>query len=298
MLLIDAYNVLLAPGVLPMHLAGLEVDGLVRLIGVSRYARTRVILACDGAGPRRGHHPGGGGRMADAAGRAGDDRPGIEVVYAGPGGEADTLIEEMLERDSAARRWTVVSGDRRVQRAAASAGAQVLASTTFLKQLVLDERRPAFTPHPRQIHKIPLDRLDVALWMRELGVDGAEFRDLPSAAEEPPPAGPAVSKSSPTRPPAPSRRASEAARPAPTPATPQAKPPKGKKASAPRGAAPVPGPPPSPLDPPLTFPAAMVPPELDPVLQELLDGLEDGIRLEDLDMRRWLGDSGGPPRPT
>lgn len=270
MLLIDAYNVLHVQGVLPPYLAGLEVDGLARLIGVSRYARQRVVLVCDGAAPRSrpftGHGGGGGSRtLAACAGAAeGSGSDGIRIVHAGGGRDADTLIEEMLRSDSAARRWTVVSSDRRVQRAAISAGGRVLEAPAFLRQLVHDDARPAPTPHPRQVHKIPLDRLDVALWIREFGVDPrlGQEPSLPAPREGDTPAIGGELPAIPT----PSGQGGRAAR-LQSPPDLRAQP-----------------------SPPVHIAPVFRPDEVDPVLRELLDGLEDGIRLEDLDMRRWLGE--------
>jgi hypothetical protein len=81
MLLIDAFNVLHVTGVLPPHLAGLDVQGLVRLIGISRYARRKLLLVCDGAPPRQ-----------HAARAAHSDDP--RIIYAGTRLKADDLIRD------------------------------------------------------------------------------------------------------------------------------------------------------------------------------------------------------------
>lgn len=283
MLMVDAYNVLHVQGVLPAHLAGLEVDGLARLLGVSRYAQGRVVLVCDGAAPRTSI--GGGRKVAGLAGRA--HRPtsgGVEIVHAGGGHDADSYIEDFLERDSGSRRWTIVSSDRRIQRAAIAAGARVLESPVFLRQLVQDDARPAATPHPRQIHKIPLGSLDVSLWIKEFGIDPrAGDVDLSGVPDIVPPpraaahvdreieqSGRTAGKRSKSRPDRAERRgfSGDAA-----------------------GAPPSHRRPKDHASPPL--PTAVEPSELDPLLHELLAGLEGGIRLEDLDMRRWLDEPEG-----
>lgn len=287
MLLIDAYNVLHVVGVLPPALAGLEAEGLGRLIGISRYSGKPAVLVCDG-GPSRGASfgvgrtgAGGSGRLlSDRAGQGGSRGSvsgGVRVVYAGAGKDADSLIEEMLEGDSAARRWTVVSGDRRVQRAARAAQAKVLEPEVFLRQLVHDEKRPAPTPHPREVHKIPLGSTDVALWVREFGVD-VHLGDEPHTSLPVHPAGT-------------SQISSEAARGV-------AKKPPARAAGPREERVPRDGPPPAQpgprAEPPkLDIDRGLSPADIDPVLKELIDGLEGGIRLEDLDMRRWLGEDGG-----
>ncbi len=270
MLLIDAFNVLLTTSVLPPRLAGLEVDGLVRLLGISRYARTRIVLVCDGAPPSAGSASAAWSAGA-VAGRAGTSRSGnssnVNVVHAGGGRDADSLVEEILARDSAARRITVVSNDRRVQRAASRAGASILDSGAFLRQLVFDEARPAAVPHPRNQHKIPLGGPEVAAWIREFGFDHAELAELAALASQPSLPGPA--RPPPVPPPA------LTVPEAPNPAQP-----------------PRPGPSRSPGQADHSPPDVV---QIDSVLRELLEGASGAIRLEDLDMRRWLDglDPGG-----
>ncbi len=329
MLLVDAYNVLHVQGVLPAHLAGMEVDGLARLLGVSRYARGRIILVCDGAPPRTS--VGGGKKVAGRAGRASHPTAsGVEIVHAGGGNDADSYIEDFLERDSASRRWTVVSSDHRVQRAAITAGSRVLESALFLRQLVQDDARPAPTPHPRNIHKIPLASLDVSLWIREFGIDPrAGEADSSQIPDITPPASAAghiersierpiereieaadgrsrkKAKGTSNKPaeatttPDALAGHSKSVRASSTPITaatskPTGKPTRNIKPDARKQSAnPAHTQQSASKSPPLQLPSGLNPADLDPILRELLAGLEGGIRLEDLDMRRWLGENGG-----
>src|SRR5690606_36987961 len=97
-LLIDAYNVLHVTGVLAPEHAGPDLADLADLISRSRWSHLTTRLVCDGAGL---------GTL---------DLPGkIEAVFAGPGGDADSLIETLLQRDSAPRSVRVVSSDRRLR---------------------------------------------------------------------------------------------------------------------------------------------------------------------------------------
>jgi len=123
MLLVDAYNVLHVTGVLPPDLAGLEVQGLARLILRSRYRQTKAVLVCDGI-------------VADAA-QSPSAAP-VEIRYAGAGKSADSFIMARILSSSAPRRLTVVTSDREIQRAARRRDSRVVESAEFLGQLVLD----------------------------------------------------------------------------------------------------------------------------------------------------------------
>lgn len=276
MLLVDAYNVLHVQGVLPAHLAGIDAEGLARLIGLSRFSRRPVVLVCDGTPPpgaARTNIIGDAAWMAAAAGRT----PDVRTVYAGPGRDADSLIEDMLMADSAARRWTVVSSDHRVRRAAGRAGASSMDSSSFLRRLAADERRPATTPHPRDIHKIPLGMMDVYAWMREFGVN----RD---AAEEPTPdpsPGPSPSTADARTTKADTSDRRHRPRAGSRSGTHERGNEPGDEHHAGPGRPGGPGPPGG---------SGHAPPALDPMLRQLLDSMNTGIRPEDLDMRRWIGD--------
>lgn len=202
MLLVDAYNVLHHP------LAHRELPGdagpaeLAALIAAGRHRRSKAILVCDGI-PRN---------MGPIAHRCAELRFQVEdaeVLYAGPGRDADTLIERLIEAEPAPRRMSVVSSDRRIQRAARRRRARVIPSDAFLVSLLKDVerlrdrwRRPAFTT------EVPLSPQAIRYWKDLFGLDEA---DLPAEAMDPRPAG------------APSTRPDErmkARPPAPAPAPP------------------------------------------------------------------------------
>lgn len=186
-LVIDTYNVTETTGVLPPELAGLDPEGLSRLIGASRFGNERVLLVCDG-------RPRGAARV----GR-------IMIEGSGPGKSADDRIAEILARDSAPRRITVVSSDRAVARHARACGAAVLSSGEFLAALVDDWRRARpkrpVPPDPRR--SVPLSDAETAAWLRLfaipeqlLAVDAASV-PLPQPKS---PRGTAVPRSSPDLP--------------------------------------------------------------------------------------------------
>jgi hypothetical protein len=156
MLLIDTYNVLLVAGVLPPHLAGLDVPGLVELLLSSRYARRQAVLVCDGTPPRE---PEPAPRTA----------PGIAVRYAGPERSADDVIRAILDASSAPRAVLLVSSDRELRRAARRRRARSVPSPEFLRELVHDEARGGRRHVVRPMPPVPLDRPALARWMEEFG---------------------------------------------------------------------------------------------------------------------------------
>ena len=106
-LIVDTYNVLHVVGVLPPDLAGIDTQGLIDLIGRSRYRGERAFLICDGRPRERAPR-----------GRFGP----LSVRYAGGGSTADELIEALIQTSSSPRRLTVVSSDRQIVRAARRQG--------------------------------------------------------------------------------------------------------------------------------------------------------------------------------
>lgn len=93
----------------------------------------------------------------------------IAVVFAAPGGDADTLIEDLLQTHSAAKQVWMISSDHRLHKAARRRGATPMDSEPFWEQLRQspDQRKaltPPTTPRPQSTMKP-----DVAAWLREFG---------------------------------------------------------------------------------------------------------------------------------
>jgi len=236
MLLIDAYNVLLTPGVLPLGLAGVDLTGLAHLIERGRYRRRAAVLVCDGRSKS----------LSEQELKIGS----VRVVYAGAGADADSLIERMLDEDSAPRRFLVVSSDRRISKAAGRAGAATLTSSAFLQQLSTDDAKRRPEPLPAWVRQIPLEHDAIAHWFQEFGLSPPVRRP----PEEPAPAQARKAKhSSPT--------AKSATKSAPNP-----------------DLAPS-------TDPALTSPRFEI---TDAVLLKALQEWGGELNLDDLDMRRWI----------
>ncbi len=295
MIIIDAYNVLHQTGVLPPRLAGMEVPGLIRLIGTSRYARERITIVCDG----------GGGTTASGASRG-----LVRVLFSGHDAEADDLIEGLIDRFGHGGALTVVSSDKRLRRAARRRGAESVESGDFLRQLAADADRAARGQLPAFATAIPLDRYSVDHWLHEFGLPAPETRGASAASAPPPPVSPAGPDAPPPRAPglrpSPRRAASElrahtgGAKPfgerLTVPIVPLHRMP---PAASPQPVAPTPIPPPDvpaivPPSPPYAAPHAAPPVapvpagEIDPVLVRALQEWGTSLRLDDLDMRRWV----------
>ncbi|MDX9910458.1 MAG: hypothetical protein RBS39_01365 [Phycisphaerales bacterium] len=175
MLVVDAWNVLGVVGVLPRHLAGLDLDSLTCLIRRSRYAGRSLLLVCDGFPPEQGglgSERGLGVGEVPGVGRGMRLERGHAVwAFSGANREADDVIEGLLSARSDARRMLVVSSDRRVRAAAGRAGAESIDSAGFLRQLVFDEQRRGAEALPEFATQVPLDRYSIAHWMSYFGVD-------------------------------------------------------------------------------------------------------------------------------
>lgn len=165
-LIVDAYNVLHVTGVLAPEHAGPDLIGLAELIAHSRFRELRTTLVCDGDSEERLRLP-----------------AGIDVQFAGKGGDADSLIEVMLAQDSAPRTVRVVSSDRRLRIAARKRRAGWMPSDEFLRCLNLDAGRAARDTTPITKPDVPLDEIGVRRWLQRFGVDDRDpLRQIQSSA--------------------------------------------------------------------------------------------------------------------
>lgn len=253
MVIVDVSNVLHTQGVLPADLAGIDLDGLIRLLVRSRYRGRPARLVCDGA--RRPV-------KTPKEDRGGD----LRVLFSGPQSDADTVIQRLVQTDPDPRRVLVVSTDRAVRRHARRWRASVLRSDAFLRQLATDARRPATPALPAFARDIPLDRYSVESWMQRFGL-GDNDPLLRLLATQPQPSERRRSTADGERPPA---REDSGKRPV--------------DAGAPHS----------------EEEAGLRPNEpVDPLLLDALEEWADRMSLDDLDMRRWLGEhpERGPQSP-
>jgi len=129
------------------------------------------------------------------AGNAPDDlfrqskQKGMDVVYAPAGGDADTLIEELIEKHSAPRQIRLVSSDHRLQKAARKRRARFVDSEDFASELeeqgpVVEEEQSGLRSHAERgnegknegKYRGATSAAETAAWLEEFG-------EIPEAAE-------------------------------------------------------------------------------------------------------------------
>ena len=94
---------------------------------------------------------------------------GLRVLFASPSGDADVFIEGLIETHAQPRRLTVVSSDRRLQRAARYRHCVVLSSEAFLESLLRRQDKQAPLPDPEKLTPKYLGtppRDELNYWMR------------------------------------------------------------------------------------------------------------------------------------
>lgn len=123
-LIIDGYNLLHAAGLARRRYARGQMErarrALVNLLArhLSEHARRRTTVVFDA-------------QTAPSDATAVAPQRGITVLFAPPGGDADTYIEQLIRRHSAPKQIVVISGDRRLQRAASRRRGHWLDSESF-----------------------------------------------------------------------------------------------------------------------------------------------------------------------
>jgi uncharacterized protein len=176
-LIIDAFNVLHVTGALDPQYAGPGLADLADLIATSRWGQIRSSLICDGPGVNARMKPPGN----------------VEIIYAGAGKDADSLIESIVRASSAPRFLSVVSSDRRIQKAAKKRRAEVISSDAFLQRLNLDANRQSSSkPSPPRHLKPdgPIPSPEVKKWLSQFGIsDSDPIRKAKSSGKAPPKSG-------------------------------------------------------------------------------------------------------------
>ncbi len=156
-LIVDTFNVLHVWTGGPSAGGGRDVAALAAAIARSEFGSWQATLVCDGAPPA---HLGEGMRFRSH---------GREVLYAGGGCDADSLIEGLCEASDAPRRMVVVSSDRRVQRAGRRRGGRAMDSLEFVRRLA-HTREDRGEDHV-EVPVEPETDAELERWLRYFGVE-------------------------------------------------------------------------------------------------------------------------------
>ena len=95
----------------------------------------------------------------------------VEVIFSGFNSDADTVIEEKIEANTASRRLTVVSSDRRLRKAAAARKATALKSELFWEQVQTELRRAKPAPVEPEEKREGLTEGETEKWLDLFGLD-------------------------------------------------------------------------------------------------------------------------------
>ena len=135
--IIDGYNLLRSIQKTYEECASLTEVGLCRTISeYLKRVRDHGHIVFDGIGPPDKSNLG--------------DFGNLEVYFSGTDTDADTVIEEKIQDNTAPRSLVIVSSDRRLRAAAGKRKAVCIRSELFWPQLIgqLDQKKP--TPEPKQ----------------------------------------------------------------------------------------------------------------------------------------------------
>jgi len=94
-----------------------------------------------------------------------------EVIFAGFSRDADSVIEERLKLNTAPRRLTVVSSDRRLRKAAAMRKAAAVKSEEFWEQVRKELARKKPRKAEPQEKKEGLSESETDKWLETFGLD-------------------------------------------------------------------------------------------------------------------------------
>ena len=183
-LIIDGYNLLNAAGILP------------RGVGPGSLERSRAALLNFLAESLKDRERPNTTVVFDA----GEDAPrglpreldyrGITVHFASHHDDADALIEELIQADTAPRRLTVVSSDHRLQRAARRRRARAVDSDRWYAEIINQRRSDRSPPKIPAKPQPPMTEADVEFWLDKFTVDdGDADRAAPPRIDNPFPPG-------------------------------------------------------------------------------------------------------------
>ena len=158
MYIFDGYNIYHAAKKALEQWANITVMGLCEYIaGDLNYIKQPGKMIYDGVRPR--------GREDIA------QMGSIWIYYSGDyNTDADTLIEELIDHDSAPKRLTIVSSDRRIRSAAKKRKCMSLTSHEYLAEMVRRYSRPAPAAKDAKQKYQGLTPAETKYWMKVFGI--------------------------------------------------------------------------------------------------------------------------------
>ena len=155
--LIDGYNLLRAVQGIHEEYAQIAEYGLCRILSeYIRIKRSRGQIVFDGIGPPDRSILCGYGNL--------------EVFFSGQNYEADDVIEDKIEANTAPKSLIVVSTDRRIRAAAASRKAVAVRSDLFFDDVIKVLDKTKIIPEPKQKQE-GLTQAETDEWMDIFGMD-------------------------------------------------------------------------------------------------------------------------------
>jgi uncharacterized protein len=180
-LIVDGYNLIHAAGILGRGVGpgGLErsrlalLNFIVESIDPAEIPNTTIVFDAQNAPPGLPH---------TLAYR------GLLVRFAPSPGDADALIEELIRRDSAPRRLTVVSSDHRLQRAAKRRKARAVDSDVWYGEMAARRKRQtqAGTDDPSAKSDRPPSSSEIEFWLTRFADDETTVDHSPADEIFPP----------------------------------------------------------------------------------------------------------------
>ncbi|HUV64335.1 MAG TPA: NYN domain-containing protein [Sedimentisphaerales bacterium] len=157
MFIIDGHNLLHAICKIEENARALSEPALCGVLGTYlRLTGETAAIVFDGTGP-----PDKGGF---------EGMSNLEVLFAGLGTDADTIIEDKIKASTAPKGLTIVSSDRRLQQAAHARRAMAIKSEVFwteLQKQLSRKRRPREPSAKRQ----GLSQSETEQWLKVFGIE-------------------------------------------------------------------------------------------------------------------------------
>ncbi len=95
-----------------------------------------------------------------------DDFANLEVIFSGPKTDADTVIEEKIIANTAPKRLTVVSSDRRLKAAARKRKADSIKSDAFWQKVIKQMSKKKKTPTEPTQKREGLNESETQHWLK------------------------------------------------------------------------------------------------------------------------------------